>query len=288
MPSKSLLEKAAGTKEPLKISIDSFTVDEDINPRCEINKEAVDDYANVIERGEGLPPLLLVYDKNKEKLYLAGGFHRYYANLKLKMKEIFAIIKLGTKKDAFIEAIKDNKENGLRYKSEDKKYIIEKLWHENKFKEDSQGKIADWIGVTQQYVSKIHKKLSLTTGCESRKHVTGKDGRKINVSAIGKSKSKTSLPGASSKKTNDTPLTKSESSSSEIETETSSTNTDSKSQNINKKEDESANRIQFIFKAQEFQNIVKNANEISLCHRDTLKILNSIKRQLENIIKTYK
>jgi hypothetical protein len=93
-----------------------------------------------------------------EQVYLITGFHRYKAATKagqekLKVKEFH-----GTKEEAIVFAMKDNRKNGRRLNDDDLKYCIAKALLI--FPEKTAGAIAKEMGCGRSHAYRIQKELS--------------------------------------------------------------------------------------------------------------------------------
>ena len=85
--------------------------------------------------------------------------------------------------DAIWFALGADRDGILRLSKNDKKHAIElalKTWPER-----SQHKIADQIGCSQQFVSRV--RAQVTTGCHLPDRVTGRDGKSYRARTDGRS-----------------------------------------------------------------------------------------------------
>jgi hypothetical protein len=121
-----------------------------------MNLEAIRSYALAMERGD-LPPIVL-YDDGSQ-LWLADGFHRYYAHKERGQIEIPAVVRKGSAADARDYAAGPaNRSHGLRQTLKDKQRAVQAtiLAHYRRLGGDwSQDRIANHCGVAQSFVASV-------------------------------------------------------------------------------------------------------------------------------------
>jgi len=164
---------------PTELSIDDIRTDGGTQPRAEINRGIVSEYAEDLERGDTFPPVKVMYDG--EDYWLYDGFHRVEAYREQGHTTITANVEQGTKQDAQWASLAANQKHGLRRSQVDKRRAIKqalKGWGQ----EYSDNRIADHLGVSNSTVSRYRRSL-----CESQSQTerTGADGRTIDTSNIG-------------------------------------------------------------------------------------------------------
>lgn len=166
------------------VSIDSIVVDESLQSRSSLNTERIEIMAQALADGAELPPVDLF--QVGDKLYLASGFHRFRAHAKAGRTEIDCNVHSGSMADAIAFAAGANKEHdsqGLYRSNADKRRAVEmmlKAWSGW-----SNVKIAGHVGVSHPFVGKLRPLETVSSQPAPR---TGKDGRTINTSNIGKTK----------------------------------------------------------------------------------------------------
>lgn len=176
------------------LDIAKIKIDGDTQPRMAIDQGVVAEYADLLESGTEFPPVQVVSDG--AVFWLVDGFHRYFAHRQLGRKQIKAEVTTGLQEEAQWLSLSANKAHGLRRTNNDKaKAVIKAL----KMKPgDTDGAIAEHIGVSQAMVSKYRRsiedarKLREQKGSPSHSSVqngfelptrTGKDGKKYNPAA---------------------------------------------------------------------------------------------------------
>ena len=120
------------------------------------------------------PPIWIWKDK-EQQYHIVAGFHRYRAAEKAKITKILAKVFTGTKAEAMLFAIKDNRTHGLKMKYGDLKYAISKALGLSEGK--TAGAIAKELGYTRSYVYRIEKELSTCGQLTDQGAKQGADGK---------------------------------------------------------------------------------------------------------------
>lgn len=169
--------------------------------RAAVNPETVSDYAEAMEAGDQFPPLTVFHDG--AAYWLADGFHRYHAALKLQAPQVEADVKQGARRDAVLYSVGANATHGLRRTNEDKRRAVMVLLEDEEWCEWSDREIARRAGVSAPTVGALRKevtvKLLQSSPTVEPAHPTtrkGADGRTINTANIGKPKADTPAPAA--------------------------------------------------------------------------------------------
>jgi hypothetical protein len=144
-------------KENQMLNIKIITINAGTQPRAEINQETVDDYARQMEEGAKFPPVIVFNDGIHH--YLADGFHRYFAHLKLDKAGILADVIAGTLRDAKLYSYKANMAHGLRPTAEDKRKIVLDMLQDSEWSKWSDREIARHCGVSHPFVGKLRASL---------------------------------------------------------------------------------------------------------------------------------
>jgi hypothetical protein len=152
------------------LNIKLIVIDKGTQPRAEISQETVDDYALAMENGDKFPPVTVFNDGVFH--YLADGFHRYFAHLKLGKAGINADVVAGTLRDAKLFSYKANKTHGLRPTMEDKRKGVLDMLNDAEWGKWSDREIARHCGVSHPYVGKLRASLA-TPKEETRKFTDG-------------------------------------------------------------------------------------------------------------------
>ncbi len=160
----------------MMVEIASIKVDANTQVRAAINQDVVTAYAERMTAGDAFPPIVVFHDGNHH--YLADGFHRTLAAIRNGLSEIPANVRKGTQEDALWFALGANRTNGAHLTATDKRHAI--LLALKTWPDYSAGKLADQVGVSQDYVSQLRAQVKDTFDLPNR--VTGKDGKSYPAS----------------------------------------------------------------------------------------------------------
>lgn len=174
----------------MQIEITVIRTDGGTQPRATYHYGQVDAYAEDMEAGANFPPVIVFFDG--DDYWLADGFHRLLAARKVGRGEIDADVRQGTLRDAQWYSYSVNQAHGLRRSNDDKRRAVEAaLRHEYASRYSSDREIADHCGVSNTFVSNIRHEIEATVNGLQSKSRTGRDGRTINTSNIGRKKQPT-------------------------------------------------------------------------------------------------
>lgn len=179
------------TVTELKLSI--IRLDGGTQPRAELTQEVIKEYAEAMKAGVMFPPVAVFYDGTS--YWLADGFHRVEATLKIGASTITANLRPGTLREAVLYSVGVNAAHGLRRSNEDKRRAVATLLHDPEWSLWSDREIARHAGVSDRFVNNLSKELT-ANGSQSNCR-RGADGRIINTTNIGK---RTSLVGRNQSK----------------------------------------------------------------------------------------
>jgi ParB-like chromosome segregation protein Spo0J len=155
-----------------RIRLDAIAFDAGTQVRAAINEDVVADYADKMTDGVEFPPIVLFHDGTAR--YLADGFHRYMAAKRNAFVDIEADVRAGTKTDALWFALGANKANGARMTDADKKHAIGLALQ--MFPDRSMRQIADHVGCSSTYASRVRGEVEVRTGLQPVTRVVGVDG----------------------------------------------------------------------------------------------------------------
>lgn len=140
---------------PEAIAIDKIRIDGGTQARVELNQFAVKEYAEAMKSGDIFDPVDVYFDGSE--YWLADGFHRFHAALRIKAKSIRCEVNKGTQADAQLHAAHANARHGIRRTNADKRRAVglcldalAKLGHEW-----SERNIAKHCGVSHPLVSEV-------------------------------------------------------------------------------------------------------------------------------------
>lgn len=136
------------------LSIDLIRMDGGTQARIACNQDVVDDYAEAITANDGdwpFEPIVVFFDGSD--YFLADGFHRTLAAIRLKRSSITCQVHRGTSKDAKIFGMTANDAHGLRMSREDKRACVE--WLLENGGKMTQAEIAVKAGVSRRTVTSV-------------------------------------------------------------------------------------------------------------------------------------
>ncbi|MGR3278905.1 ParB N-terminal domain-containing protein [Acaryochloris marina NIES-2412] len=172
------------TTQPESLPIESITLDQEIQPRQQLNQEVVAEYAEAMRQGAAFPPVVAYYDGSK--FWLADGFHRIAAKQANGDLEILAEVESGSQREAKLFAVGANTDHGLRRTSADKRRAVKSLLNDRKWSQWSNREIARRCGVSYEMVRLIRSEVS-DNFCQRQKRIIRRNGKVqgMNISNIG-------------------------------------------------------------------------------------------------------
>jgi len=131
----------------------------------DIDDSVVARYAELMKDGNSFEPIDVISDG--KSYFLWDGFHRFFATKKRNKNYISAIVEQGTQRKAQELSFGANTRHGFPRQPGTGKSIILKIFADPEWSKKSEVDIAKWVGVTQQYVSKIKREIEShpTTSC---------------------------------------------------------------------------------------------------------------------------
>ncbi len=159
------------------LRLNQVVVDDDIQPRAKgLDQKHVDELADALRDGKKLPPVV-VYDVG-DAFLLSEGFHRHAAYTQAKKTHIPCEVRAGTREECKLNALASNQGHGLKRTNADKlRALVEVAAMQPKW---SDGKIADFIGVSRNFVNENRPQLSSDDSSTAPNETTkreGKDGK---------------------------------------------------------------------------------------------------------------
>jgi transposase-like protein len=179
-------------RQVTKIEINKIRMDGGTQPREALEHAAVQDYSEAMKQGATFPPVIVFHDG--ENCWLADGFHRVKAAVNAGLKELDCEVRQGNLDDAQWFSFSANKTNGLRRTNADKQRAVKAALLHPKGAVLSDSQIAEHVGVDQKTVTNWRHQLQATQEIPKSQKRTGRDGRTINTTNIGRRKRRTDGP----------------------------------------------------------------------------------------------
>jgi len=176
-------------KERLRISL--IRLDAGTQPREKVDPEVVEDYAEVMSSRVKLPPVVVYFDGTD--YFLADGFHRVQAHLRLEQEEVDAEVRNGTREDACWFGFGANREHGLRRSRADTERAIRQAILHPRSENLSHIQLAKHVGVSDKTVAKYREELIPSSeSSKITKREVSRNGKKysMDTAGIGKNKGK--------------------------------------------------------------------------------------------------
>ena len=157
------------------VNIDVIRLDGGTQPRVKMDKTIIEEYTEAMKLGDKFPPLIIFKDE-ENILWLADGFHRYFAYKNCGIQSIPCEIIKGTLREAVLYSVGANATHGLRRTNEDKRKAVITLLKDEEWKKYSARKIGDIAGVDHKTVGNIKQELGLDTS-----NIIGRDGKEYFI-----------------------------------------------------------------------------------------------------------
>lgn len=161
------------------LAIDLIRTDGGTQSRVELNNDVIDDYCELWLSGAKFNPIDVYHDG--ADYWPSDGFHRLFSAIKAKRASINAIVRRGTKEDAWLAARGANQDHGLRRTNADKRKCVTDLLNHSEYVKWSDNKVAEFVGVSQRFVSDVRSELRTVLNSPVAKAASeprvGKDGK---------------------------------------------------------------------------------------------------------------
>ena len=162
-----------------KILLTKIRLDGGTQPRKELDDSLVQHYTEAMLEGKEFPPVDLHFDG--KNYWLSDGFHRWHAHKRAGYKDVNAIVRQGTKRDAFIASLAANAEHGKPRSAEEARNVVRLALEDIELGELSDSQIGDVCKVSKATVGRVRKALGL-----EKSSTVGKDGKRRDTTNIGR------------------------------------------------------------------------------------------------------
>jgi hypothetical protein len=179
--------------KPKRIAIEDIHRDMLLQPRAELHKDWIEDYAMDMVAGAKFPPVVVFFDGLRH--WLADGFHRMYAAEACGMKSLLADVRDGKRRDALLFSLSVNSEHGHRRTNEDKQRAVDIMLADREWSKMSDNKIAEQCSVGQPMVSRRRKAMASYSENKMETRTVTRDGTtyEMDTSNIGSSDSRAAI-----------------------------------------------------------------------------------------------
>ena len=188
----TVLEAAPAIPVIEELAISSLRSDGGTQSRAALSTTTIAEYAESMTAGAVFPPIVVYWDGRTR--WVADGFHRVGAHVKLGRDRIACDVRQGTQRDAILFSVSANATHGLRRSTADKKHAVELLLADSKWSKKSDRWIAEAAGVGHPFVAKLRPQLESDSSSPTPR--LGKDGkaRKLPASRAKERESSTAEP----------------------------------------------------------------------------------------------
>ena len=172
------------------ITLEPIRTDGDTQPRVGMDAELVEEYTarmsvgedgRVVDPvGEAFPPLVVYLDSTGVS-WLADGFHRLEAARRAGIPSMQAIVRTGSRRDAFVASLGANATHGKRRTRADKRRAVRRALEDGELLSRSDSMIAEVCQVTDRFVSKMRLELEASGDIAFQSSLMGKDGKWYEV-----------------------------------------------------------------------------------------------------------
>jgi chromosome segregation ATPase len=142
----------------MKAKISDLRIDGGTQSRAAIDQNLINEYTEDMRNGAQFPPVIVFNDGRN--MWLADGFHRYYATIVAGLTEIQAQENEGTLQDAKRYSMSANAKHGARRTNADKRHAVLMALEDEEYKELSNLKIAEICGVGEHLVRTVKNEVN--------------------------------------------------------------------------------------------------------------------------------
>lgn len=159
IPSSEALPVMSNEGQPMTLPISRIRRDGGTQLREKIDRDLVDDYAEQMQRAV-FPRAIVVFDGHD--YWLADGFHRLEARLKMQQTTLDCLVYEGSLRDAILVAARANAQHGLRRTNADKRRAVLAILADEEWSQKSNRWVAEVCGVGRDLVQVLRSQLSET------------------------------------------------------------------------------------------------------------------------------
>lgn len=174
--------KAPGYVVGQMLPLADIRTDGGTQARAGVDDLTVQEYAQAMQGGADFPLIVVFHDG--EAYWLADGFHRVAAALRIDRTELRAEIQSGTRRDAILYACGANASHGLRRTDADKRRAIRRLLKDEEWTKWSDSEIGRRVNVDHKTVGSVRRELESTGEIPGSPVRQSADGKARDVTGI--------------------------------------------------------------------------------------------------------
>lgn len=122
-----------------------------LQPRAELHRDWVEEYARDMAAGATFPPIVVFHDGSR--YWLADGFHRHYATQAAGAQTILVDIRPGSRRDALLYSLSANASHGYRRTNADKRRAVDIMLADPEWSKLTDREIAEVCLVGDRFIS---------------------------------------------------------------------------------------------------------------------------------------
>lgn len=142
----------------MKLPVKDIVEIEAAQCRQSINNDAVNRYADHLQRGGSLPPIKVAYDKSTGRYLLFDGAHSLRAHKKIGILEIDAAVEEGDEDDVGWWAVAQNASHGLHRTVHDREQAILRAIQHPRSKDMTEADLAHYVGVSRREIYRVRQR----------------------------------------------------------------------------------------------------------------------------------
>jgi hypothetical protein len=142
-----------------EIKLDLIRLDSGAQARAKLDEDVVAQYAEALTARAAFPPPVVYFDGTDH--WLAEGFHRVHANLKIGAVSMEVEVRLGNKRDAVLFGVGANQDHGLQRNNADKRKAAEILLMDEEWGKWSDREVARRVGVGHTFIARVRAEISM-------------------------------------------------------------------------------------------------------------------------------
>lgn len=150
----------------MRLRVDRIRTDGGTQPRAAMDETTVADYAEAIEAGTVMPPVVVFHDG--EVYWLADGYHRLAATKRLGCLDIDVDLRQGTRRDAMLFSFGANATHGLRRTNADKRRAVLAMLSDPDWSQWSNRQVAKACSVSPDMVDRLRPAVTTDASASDR------------------------------------------------------------------------------------------------------------------------